>query len=151
MDAAVINISIVGSLTGRVTEMLEKYDVRNGGDKVARIAAFSLLGLMKHRIHQEGKASDGNAIGEYSSGYLRYRQKKGRTDDKKVIASLTGEMENDMSVVSVKGGVYGIGYKNPDNAQKAEWVEGTYDKKIFSPTKSELEDVSKVIEYELNQ
>ena len=61
-----------------------------------------------------------------------------RTADTKVIASLTRQMENDMSVLP-SGSGYGIGYNNADNFKKSQYVEATYKKKIFSITTEERE------------
>jgi len=64
------------------------------------------------------------------------RPRYNRTNDTKVVASLTRQMENDFSVIPTDAG-YGLGYKNPDNRKKADYVEATYKKKIFSTTPSE--------------
>lgn len=62
-----------------------------------------------------------------------------RSDDTKVILSLTRQMENDLSVVETPTG-YGIGYLNDFNYQKAVWCEETYKKPILSQlTTGELE------------
>lgn len=58
-----------------------------------------------------------------------------RTNDTKIVFSLTRQMENDFSLKETKEPIktatgYGVGFKNPKNAQKAEWLEekhpGTY-------------------------
>lgn len=59
-----------------------------------------------------------------------------RNNDRKVIASLTRQMENDFSVIPTETG-YGLGYNNPTNRLKVDYVEETYKKKIFSTTKEE--------------
>lgn len=58
------------------------------------------------------------------------RPKYNRTADKKVICSLTRNMENDIKILATPAG-YGIGYSNEVNAQKVDWLEATYNKKIF--------------------
>ena len=66
-----------------------------------------------------------------------------RTNDTKVILSLTRQMENDFSTgaknknVSKISGGYGIGWKNEINFKKAEWNETRYKKKIFNLTAGE--------------
>ncbi len=57
---------------------------------------------MKQRIHKDGLAADGNAIGSYSSGYLNYRKNNKRGGDTKIIVSLTRQLENDRSVLSYR-------------------------------------------------
>ena len=64
-----------------------------------------------------------------------------RSGDTKVIASLTRQMENDMAAcetdpIKTESG-YGIGYKNPFNFDKSQWVEQTYEKPIWKLTQSE--------------
>lgn len=66
-----------------------------------------------------------------------------RSNDTKVILSLTRQMENDFSTgaknknVSKISGGYGIGWKNEINFKKAEWNEKKYSKKIFNLTSQE--------------
>jgi hypothetical protein len=62
-----------------------------------------------------------------------------RTGDTKVVISLTRQMENDFSVLPNDNGGYGLGYNNPENVKKVEYVEHTYGKKIFSLTDGEHE------------
>lgn len=64
-----------------------------------------------------------------------------RTADTKVIASLTRQMENDMTVLP-SGRNYGIGYNNAENKKKSEYVEATYDKKIFTKLTKEERELS---------
>lgn len=102
-----------------------------------RPVAQDLVVLMTQRIHDEGKASDDSAIGNYSNAYLKLRESKyNRTADTKVVISLTRQLENDWSVVAIDKG-YGIGFKNAHNRDKSRWVEATYNKPIFSLSKSE--------------
>ena len=68
-----------------------------------------------------------------------------RTADPKVIISLTGQMENDFSVVATQTG-YGLGYNNTENANKVEYVEHTYGKKIFALTADEHDQAIKTAE-----
>lgn len=101
-----------------------------------RPVAFDVIALMTERIHDRGKAADGSQIGEYSNSYLKLREKNKRGPDKKIIVSLTRQLENDWSVVPTQNG-YGIGFKNPFNKQKAIWVEEQKEKKIFKLSESE--------------
>lgn len=71
----------------------------------------------------------GETVGQQKVGTPR--PKYNRSDDTKVVGSLTRKMENDMSVVAAGKG-YGIGYLNPFNFQKAEWLDETYDKPILT-------------------
>lgn len=84
------------------------------------------------------------------SGLFTRGEKKGqarpqynRTSDRKVVISLTRQMENDFSVIATDKG-YGLGYKNIENAKKVGYVETTYNKKIFGLTSSEKEKVKSI-------
>jgi hypothetical protein len=67
-----------------------------------------------------------------------------------VIASLTRQMENDLSVMPAGSG-YGIGYTNPFNYQKSQWVEDTYKKDIWELTKEERELAIKIADEFVNE
>lgn len=110
-------------------------------EALLRPVAFDVIALMTERIHDQGKAADGSQIGEYSNSYLKLREKKyKRGTDKKIIVSLTRQLENDWSVIATEKG-YGIGFKNPLNVQKAGWVEERKGKKIFKLTQEERAQV----------
>lgn len=124
---------------GQVTQAIaEKLKVLKDPEYLLRPVAFGLIDKMTERIHNEGKASDGNEIGQYSNSYLKQRQRKpyNRTSETKIIVSLTRQLENDWSVISVDKG-YGIGFKNPFNLQKLRWVEQGQGKKIGDLTPDE--------------
>ncbi len=144
-----INFSISGSLSEAIKSQLNKYDLPSG-DKVARIVATSLLPEMRYRIHQQGLDASDQPIGVYKNSYLQLRQKKyNRTSDPKVIASLTRQMENDFSVIPQSENAYGLGYKNPVNAGKAEHLETKYKKKIFELTQKEQDLIPRIVETEI--
>ena len=68
------------------------------------------------------------------------RPQYNRTNDTKVIASLTSEMENDFSVIA-EGDKYGLGFKAENNFKKSQYVEATYNKKIWTLTQIEKDKV----------
>lgn len=121
--------------------MREKFELLGNKEYLLRPVMFGLVDLMTNRIHNNGLAADGNAIGSYSNGYMRTRAKAGRQEGKKVVISLTRQLENDWSVKersvqpTPKG--YGIGFLDKHNYDKSQWVEKTYKKPIFSLTESE--------------
>lgn len=142
------NISVVG------TRLLRKLDILRNPKPLLRLVALDVVVLMTTRIHEEGKAADDSKIGEYNNNYLRLRQKKNkRSADKKIIVSLTRQLENDWSVIPTKKG-WGIGFKNSLNAQKLQWVEEQKKKKIGALSKSEKEyainKIKKLVSEELN-
>jgi len=113
---------VVSSIVGRVKSINDLNAEQR--DKMLRTIAFDTAAQMKVRIHQDGKNSKDTAIGEYSNSYLKFRENNGRGTDKKVILSLTRQMENDFSIIGGSGATgYDLGFKNPDNANKAEWLQ----------------------------
>lgn len=154
-------------------------------DMLIREMAITLAAEMRERIHEQGKASDGSNIGQYTDQYMNVRtgvyansgeykrgDKKGqpknagvytrgknkgsarikynRSNDRKVILSLTRNMENDFTLgrankepTKIQGG-YGIGWKQIKNAEIATYQELNYKKKIFNPTKAEVLRVMKI-------
>jgi len=73
------------------------------------------------------------------------RPRYNRTADTKVIASLTRQMENDEKVIAIPKG-YGIGFSNPLNYNKSQWVEATYNRqgKIFAMNEGEIKAVNDI-------
>lgn len=127
------NISIVSQSIRR------KLNILNDREYLLRPVAFDVIVLMTERIHGDGKATDDTPIGDYSTSYLQLRQNKyKRSADKKIIVSLTRQLENDWSVIATEKG-YGIGFLNPLNFQKAGWVEDNKGKTIFKLSKREKE------------
>jgi hypothetical protein len=106
-------------------------------DELARLQAFSLMAVMKDRIHVQGKDSDGNPIGTYTPAYIKYvRMKKKRGADNKVILSLTRQMESGYQLEAIENG-YTICFRTAEDIQKSKWCEETYGKAIFKPTAEE--------------
>jgi hypothetical protein len=133
-------------------------------DKLLRIIASTLTGMMRDRVHVQGKDSNDNQIGTYSSEYMKVRtgnfksskivrgvnkgnarKKYNRTSDTKVILSLTRQMENDMSIcernpIKIPYG-YAIGYQNDFNFEKLTWLEKKYKKQILTKLSKHEEEV----------
>ena len=106
-------------------------------DEMTRLQAFSLLAVMKDRIHVQGKDSNGTPIGTYTPAYIKYvRQKEGRGVDNKVILSLTRQLESGYQIEQIPNG-YAITLRTSEDMQKARWCEETYRKPIFAPTAEE--------------
>lgn len=84
--------------------------------------------------------------GEEKVGNARPRYN--RTNDPKVVASLTRQMENDEQVIGLKTGSYGIGFSNKSNYDKSQFVEATYKLKgkIFSLSDEEIKAVQTIVE-----
>lgn len=123
-----------------VTDLLQaKLNKLANREYLLRPVAADVIDLMTRRIHVQGLASDGSQIAEYSDGYLKFRQKKYHRDsDPKVIISLTRQLENDWSVIATQRG-YAIGFLNSLNFNKSQWVQETYNKRIFDMTSREYD------------
>lgn len=119
-------------------------------DVIERAVATNMLAVTADRIFNQGKAADGSQIGTYSEGYMKQRAKNNYPSSSTVILQATRQMANDWSVIST-GKSLGLGFKNSINADKSEWVEGTYNKKIFSHTDQEKEQINNIIQRELNK
>ena len=132
-----MNIKITTNLPQVLTSLGQSLEEILNPNYLLRPVAIEVLPLMTERIHQEGKGSNGSQIGNYSSGYLRQRQKAGRGKDTKVIVSLTRQLENNWSVLETTNG-YGIGFTNPFNADKLRWVEEVKDTVISNLTEGEI-------------
>jgi hypothetical protein len=119
-------------------------------DKMLRTVAFDSIANIKQRIHVEGLNSDQQQIGEYSNSYMKVRRFYNRSSDKKVILSLTRNMENDFTVVGGSGATgYDLGFKNPDNAAKRERLEEKYGD-VYKPTELEVAHMRVVAEQFIN-
>jgi len=126
-------------------ELKNKLDSLSNPEYLFRPVLFGLVDLMTKRIHNNGIAADGSAIGNYSSGYLKKRESKkyNRLEGSKVVISLTRQLEGDWNIAeesvikTTKG--YGIAFLTKTSFDKSQWVEATYKKKIFALTKTERE------------
>lgn len=143
----ITNVNKVASPDG-IDKMLRSMAVSTAGDMAHRIhtegkkADGSQIGTyskeyMKVRTGQfttNKRVSKGKKKGELrTSGVFTKGKNKGsarpkynRTDDTKKVYSLTRQMENDFGLKETKEPIktatgYGVGFKNPVNAQKAEW------------------------------
>ena len=102
-------------------------------------------GINKGDLKNSGKHTKGLNVRVYGTIVVdtnkagTNRPAYNRSNDTKVVLSLTRQMENDFTVVQSDTG-YGLGYLNPDNYQKALWCEETYKKPILTQlTKEETE------------
>lgn len=113
------------------------------GYMVVRTGAFKNKGKKDSGFFTKGKQSIFDTKSKKAVKVKKSKDSVGsirpnfnRTNDTKVVASLTRQMENDWSVIPTEKG-YGLGFKNEENAKKMEHVEKTYDKSIAALTESE--------------
>lgn len=140
-------------------------------EEMTALQASSVISEIRKRIHVDGRASDGSAIGDYTSGYLKVRSgiyssskvsKSGRV--RSAGAFTKGRNKGGQRPKYNRGGDpkvilsltrqmesdmvivplengTGIGYTNEENFKKSQWAENTYKKTIFHLTKEEREIV----------
>jgi hypothetical protein len=60
-------ISLETNIAAVLTPIIAKLESNELADRVAKVVASEMLGEIRVRIHQEGKAADGNDIGQYST------------------------------------------------------------------------------------
>lgn len=125
------SVRVITNLVGVFSKIKTNFEILKDREYLLRPLAIETIPNMKERIHKEGQASDGEQIGTYSNGYMRQREKNNRSEDRKIIVSLTRQLENDWAVLATTNG-YGIGFNNLFNAQKAGWVEAVKKKIIFN-------------------
>lgn len=121
-------------------------------------------GSFKNNIATKGKSKGEARVGKagvFTKGKNKgeQRPKYNRTPDTKAVISLTKKLELSYAVIGTANG-YGIGFidqsvsvPNDPNVNISSWdkagfVENTYDKKIFSLTKDEINNAFKIVEYE---
>lgn len=119
-------MTITDNIPFVIGNILAKFRELDNPETVSRAAAIALLPELRHRIHVEGKKTDGSAIGTYSNSYLKLRQSKyNRTSDSTVIASLTRQLENGYILKATEKG-YTIGNASPYNDEKIQHLEEKY-------------------------
>lgn len=131
-----VAMKITTNLSAVINSIKSNFELLKDKEYLLRPLAIETIPNMKERIHRDGKATDDSHIGTYSNGYMREREKYNRSQDRKIIVSLTRQLENDWAVIGTAKG-YGIGFNNPLNADKARWVESNKGKIIFNLSESE--------------
>lgn len=98
--------SNIGEVAARLSGRLAA--IERGKDQMIRTICTSLVPIIKERIHEKGEYSDGTPFGGYTPQYLRLRERAGRLEGNKKVFSLTGKLENALTVVP-NGTSYAIG------------------------------------------
>lgn len=100
--------------------------VRTGNYPETRLKSGQNKGNFRKAKTKEGQA------GVFTKGKNKGlpRPRYNRTNDTKVVASLTREMENDMKVIIGDEDAL-IGFSDSHNYDKSQWVEATYKKDIW--------------------
>ena len=123
---------------GRLVGKLQDLNNPNGEarDLMLRQVASDTVAQVTYRIHTEGLNSAGKPIGEYANSYMKTRAKYNRSSSKKIIFSLSGQMENDFGIVANQANHYGLGFKNTVNTDKAEWLQERFGR-VYDLTEKE--------------
>lgn len=135
-------MTITDNIPFVIGNILAKFRELDNPETVSRAAALALMPELRHRIHVEGKKTDGSAIGTYSNSYLKLRQSKyNRTSDSTVIASLTRQLENGYILKATENGytIDNLGNKiKGESKTKTEFLEEKYGE-IWQLTEKERE------------
>ncbi len=92
-------------------------------DTLLRNVASAMLAETKFRIHNTGTRADGSPIGSYSDSYIKVRMKQGRGSNRKVIFSLTGDLENNYKILAISDREYGLGFDFPQDVMKSQVLQ----------------------------
>ncbi len=99
-------------------------------------------GLEKYRIFNEGKSSDGSAIGKYKSArYAAYRTSRGRQTAYKDL-QVEGDLLRALTV-GTNGNDFVLGFATDKARLIGAAQETQTGKKIWQPTDSEIKDIQK--------
>ncbi len=142
-------VTVTTNISAVIDKIKSNFELLKDREYLLRPLAIETIPNMKERIHKEGKASDGEQIGTYSTGYMRTRAENNRSKDTKIIVSLTRQLENDWSLLGTATG-YGIGFNNPFNREKAGWVEDQKGKIIFNLASAEKDYIKERLQELVN-
>lgn len=106
--------------------------------KIVRTVAADLVSSNLTRIHNEGKAVDGNPIGTYSKDYKKLRQKKGKETDH-VNLTFSGKLSKEFNQDAVSETEIGIGFTTDYASEISGFLEGKdkFNKKIWGVTEED--------------
>lgn len=133
-----------------------------------RVALTTVLAVHKPRIFEKGTDASNAKIGIYSTkpasisksnqsrqtgktyfkgGYAEYKTAIGKNPGYVNLRN-TDQMMMDYGMIT-SGGKFGLGFQNPLNYNKSQWMQDKYDKNIFDHTDSELNLLADVLKAEL--
>ncbi len=105
----------ISAVFDKISLTLAGLTVKNK-EKLLKPVMFGLIDKMTKRIHEDGRATDGGQIGTYNAEYIKYVRNNDKTGihrgaSKKIIVSLTTQLENSWTVIDTPKG-YGIGFSD---------------------------------------
>lgn len=152
IDQRNVSLILASSITGAIRKRVHEEGKAADGSQIGTYTA-EYMKARTGNFGNSGRFSKGKNKGEVKdSGTISRGDNKGqprprynRTNDTKVVLSLTRQQENDLGVVETPTG-FGIGYKNSLNFEKSQWEEETYKKSIWALTTEEQQKAVQVIE-----
>lgn len=120
-------------------------------DSLLREIAGTMLSETATRIHEFGENAQGRSLGNYSPSYLELRRKPtsqgGIADsDPNIRFVFSSSMQKDYKVIPISKTEYGLGFSNPKNVEKANWLEENPKfGKVWALTTEELDKVRDII------
>jgi hypothetical protein len=141
-------MSGLSDFAGRLQALAK--ELQNSQADILLVAAVRTNGFLKRRIFNEGLATDGAKIGEYSktSEWIEIRQKRGRQVGY-VDLQFTGELFESIQA-GTRGQSATIEIKNRENQEKARKNENIFRKKIFELGQNEIEQAELAVQLEVS-
>lgn len=152
-------------------ELIDELNELKNTDTVILSVLSTIQAAQIERIFDKGLDGNDQSIGQYSTtpisisfkrqarktrstyfkgGYKEYKEKTGY-DSSKVTLQDTGQMRDDYSVIKIDKNLYGLGFKNDFNSNKADWNEAHFKKEIFAQSPSEERILDEAFEVELDR
>jgi hypothetical protein len=152
-------------------ELIDELNELRNTDKVLLSVGSTMQAEIKERIFERGQAADDGPIGQYSTkpisiarnkqaratrstffkgGYKEYKSAIG-FDSSTVNLVDSGQMRDDFSLIKISNNVYGLGFKNDLNGEKAEGNEKRFGKDIFAHSPNEDRIFDEVFQFELDR
>ena len=121
----------ISKIIGTVVVITNKL---SSNDIMLRTCATTVLGMMKKRIHEDGKDATGKQIGTYSTGYMKVRTGNFQNSGRKTKGAKKGELKNS-----------GVFSKGESVGQARPKFNRTPDTKVVLSLTRQMENDMKVI------
>lgn len=132
-------------------DLIKRTSAKQIRSKVTQRVLQTIHTMTEKRIFQQGIDANSQLIGVYSPEYRKERARKNYPISTKVILQATSQMVNDYKFLVLPQNKYGSGFSNMINFKKSEWVEDTYNKKIFALTNNENKEIEKLLDKQLDK
>ena len=135
-----VDVSAFEELKGKVLTLAQT-------DSLLREIAGTMLSRTSERIHPQSgstRRADGSTLGNYKLDYLALRKRKINDSSPNIKFVYSTLMEKDYKIVPLSPTEYGLGFSNPKNLDKADWLEQRFGK-VWALTTEELDKVRDII------